>query len=72
MKLFVRVTPKAKRTAIKQLDASHYKVWVTAPPERGKANKAVMKLLADHFDIAQSKLELKTGGGSRDKIIDMS
>ena len=69
MKLFVKVTPKAKRNVIEQIDETHFKVWVTAVPERGKANEAVIKLLAKHLHLPKSLLELTAGSTGRNKII---
>jgi len=39
----------------------------TAPPTDGKANKAVIRLLARHFDIAPSRIELLRGQAHRNK-----
>ena len=44
---------------------------VGAPPERGKANDAVLALLADVLDIPRSSVALVSGGGSRDKIVEL-
>lgn len=71
MKLFIRVTPHAKCNRVEQLDAEHYKVWVTAAPEQGKANLAMIKLLAKHLDIAPSLLVLRAGSTSRHKIVEV-
>lgn len=72
MKLFIQVTPRAKRNAVKQLTAQHYKIWVTAAPEQGKANQAAIKLLAKHLDIAPSLLALRAGNTSRHKIVEVN
>jgi len=46
-----------------------YKIYVTAAPEDGKANEAVIKLLAKNLGVAKSSLTIMRGHTSRDKVI---
>lgn len=62
----VRVTPKASRNAI-TCEAGAIRVYVTTVPEDGKANVAVVKLLAKAMGVPKSRLELIRGATSRDK-----
>lgn len=70
--LTVRVTPKASRNAIQGTmatpDGLALKVAVTAPADKGKANAAVIALLADAFDIAKSSITLTHGETDRRKV----
>lgn len=63
----VRVTPRAARNAV-VLDGDTIRVLVTVVPEDGKANAAVVKLLAKALGVAKSRLELRRGATSRDKL----
>jgi uncharacterized protein (TIGR00251 family) len=63
----VRVTPNASREQV-TVDGSRYVIRVTVPPEDGKANKAVTKLLAKALRIAPSRLTLVQGASGRDKL----
>ena len=45
---------------------------VGAPPERGKANEAVLALLAEVLAVPRSSVTLVSGGGSRDKIVELA
>lgn len=63
----VRVTPKASRNAV-LVDGEMLRVTVTVVPEDGKANAAVVKLLAKALGIAKSRLVLIRGATSRDKV----
>ena len=63
----VRVTPRASRARI-EAGADGIRVWVTAPPEDGKANAAVQKALAKALGIAKGRLVLVRGATSRDKV----
>ncbi len=65
--LQVRVTPKAAADRL-VVEEGNYRIYVTAVPEDGKANKAVIALLAKHLGIAKSKLELVRGETARDKV----
>ena len=65
----IRVQPKASRDAIVGEHDGALKVAVTAPPEKGKANKAVVELLAQKLGIPKSNIELVTGATSRDKTL---
>ncbi len=70
--LAVRVTPKASRAAISGTmptqDGLALKVAVTAPADKGKANAAVVALLADAFGIAKSNIVLTMGETDRRKV----
>ena len=63
----VRVTPKASRNAV-EVDGGTIRVRVTAPPEDGKANEAVRKLLAKALGVAKTRLTLVRGATSREKV----
>ena len=56
---------------ISPLAKGRFLVRVTAPPIEGRANKAVIELLAKHFKISKSKVDIIKGVASRIKIIDV-
>jgi uncharacterized protein len=47
-------------------------VRVGAPPERGKANEAVRALLAEILAVPRASVTIVSGGGSRDKIVELA
>lgn len=63
----VHVQPKARREQIIGLHADRIKLAVTEPPDKGKANEAVIRLLATTLNLAASKVELLRGQTSRQK-----
>jgi uncharacterized protein (TIGR00251 family) len=65
----LRVTPGARRQGIIGRHGDAWKVHVTAPPERARANAAVLEVLSDALGLPQSRLELVSGGRSRDKVV---
>ncbi len=66
----VKVTPKASRNAVKYEPGPPplIRVYVTTVPEDGKANAAVIKLLAKAIGVAKSDLELVRGAAGRVKV----
>jgi len=63
----VRVTPRGGRDAIED-GPEGLRVRVTAPPEDGKANGAVRRLLARAIGVAPTRLTLLRGATARDKV----
>ncbi len=63
----VRVTPKAAKDSI-VIDSGTIRISVTVPPENGKANDAVRRILAAAMGVAPSDLTLKQGQSARDKL----
>lgn len=70
--LNLRVRPGSRKNAIQGEHAGMLKVAVTAAPERGKANAAVIELLAKTLGIARSKIEIVHGHTSSDKRVQIS
>jgi len=70
MLLNVRVVPKAKQNKIVK-EGDRYKVYLTAPPVEGKANKALIEFLAEHFEVKKNKITIVRGLKSRDKVINI-
>ena len=66
--LRVKVQPKAKKEGIAGIEGDRLKLKVNAPPEKGKANAACIKLLAKALGIAKSEIELLQGQTSREKV----
>lgn len=71
MELQVRVQPRARRNSIEVVDGSKLKIYVTTAPEGGKANDAVVALLAKSLGIAKSHVRIVRGHKSRDKLLDI-
>jgi len=63
----VRVQPKASRNAVLGEHDGALKIAVTAAPEKGKANKAAVEVLAKALGVPKSSIALVAGAASRDK-----
>lgn len=67
--LRLHVQPKASKSRIVGLHDGCLKVAVAAPPIEGKANKAVIKFLAEIFKIPVRDVTVKSGAQSRKKMV---
>jgi uncharacterized protein len=67
--LRLRVVPGTTHPGVVGRLGDAWKVRVTAPPEAGKANEAVLTMLADVLGVERRDLALTSGRGSRDKVV---
>jgi hypothetical protein len=65
----LHVQPKASRTRIAGLHDGCLKLAVAAPPVEGKANKEVVKFLAEILGVAVRDVAVKSGAQSRRKLV---
>jgi len=65
----VRVLPRSRQDAIVGLHGDALKVRLAAPPEKGKANRALQKFLAGRLNVSPSAVEILTGHASRQKRV---
>jgi len=71
VKIFVSVKAKSKVEKVEPAGPWHFKVFVKAVPEKGRANEAVAAVLADFFKIPKSKIVLRKGASSREKTFEI-
>ena len=71
-RLRLRVSPGAGRTALVGRHGDAWKVRVTAAPENGRANEAVLRLIADALSLPRDAVTLVSGHGGRDKIVELT
>jgi uncharacterized protein len=74
LEVFLRVTPRASANRMAgSIDdgegGSRLKILVTAVPEGGKANKAVILVLAKAWKLAKSHMEITSGETARNKTV---
>lgn len=65
----VRVQPSSSKEGIMGVHAGHLKVAVNAPPDRGRANKAVIKVLAKWLKVKSANIYLIHGEKTKDKEV---
>ena len=66
--LAVRAQPGAKQNAVLGEQAGALKVAVTAPPEDGRANAALVDVLKERLGVKRSQIELLSGKSNRNKV----
>ena len=67
--LKVKVSPGASRSEIKGWSHDQLRIRVKAPPEKGKANKALRRFLAKTLGIAAGQISVRSGDTSRNKTL---
>ncbi len=70
MLIEVKVIPNAKKNRILE-EGGMFKAYVTAPAVEGKANKALIKLLAEHFKVKKGDVRIIRGARSRKKVVEI-
>lgn len=72
MKVTVFVHPNSKKPRIDKDLLGSLHVYVNQPPLEGKANKAVIEALAEHFKVSKSKVQLLRGEKSKQKTFEIN
>jgi uncharacterized protein (TIGR00251 family) len=68
----LRVAPGATRAGVVGRHGEAWKVRVTAPAEGGRANDAVVRLVADTLTLPRRSVTLVSGHSARDKIVELA
>ncbi len=66
----VRVIPRARQNKITLDENGRVRVHTVAVPADGQANDAVIKMLAEYYDIPKTSIKIVRGQNSRDKVIE--
>ena len=69
VRLRLRVSAGASRRRILGVHGGALKLSVKAPPEKGRANRDVLALVAETFGLATSDVEILSGDTSPDKVV---
>ncbi len=72
VRLRVKAVPGASRDVIAGPLGDRLKIRVSAPPEGGRANEAIRRLLADAFAVSKADVTLESGPASREKTFAIS
>jgi uncharacterized protein len=70
-RLAVRVSPGARRSELVGRHGGAWKVRVAAPPERGRANAAVVALLSEVLGVPRERVKLLAGASGKDKVVEI-
>ncbi len=70
MRISLKVIPKSSRNLVIE-EADRLKVYVSVAPEKGKANEAVLALVAEHFGVKKQRVRLLKGERSALKVVEV-
>lgn len=71
MIIAIVVKPNAKKEQIEEQPDGSYRVSVNASPIEGKANDAVIRILADHFSVPKSAVHVMRGAHGKRKWVEV-
>lgn len=71
-KIKIKVIPRSSlNVVVGEMADGTLKVKLTAPPVDGKANKALIELLADFYDTPKNKIKIVSGLTSKNKLVEI-
>lgn len=71
MKIFIKAKPMSYEEKVEKIDESHFLVCVVEPPQNGLANRGIVRAVANYFKVAQSRVIIKKGFTSKNKVIEI-
>ena len=72
MKIFVTAKPGSQTESIQKISDNEFIVRVKEAPEKGKANKAIARSIAEYFDVPFSEIRLISGASNKKKIFEIT
>jgi len=70
-RIWVTAKPQSKREEVRKISYEEYSVAVRAPAREGKANQALIELLAHYFSVPKSSVRIIRGQTSRRKLVEI-
>jgi hypothetical protein len=67
----IKVKPNSKKQTIEEAADGSLTVHLKSPPVDGKANKELIELLAEKFNVPKSQIRIKSGLSSRNKLVEI-
>jgi len=71
MKIFVLAKANARADNVERIDDTHFKVTTRELPVQNRANIAIIKLLADYFQISKTNIQISSGLSSKQKVFEV-
>jgi uncharacterized protein len=69
MRIYISAKPSSHEEKIEQIDSNHLKVFVKEPPVKGRANAAIIALLAQYFDVPKTNVQIVRGEFTKEKTV---
>jgi uncharacterized protein (TIGR00251 family) len=71
MRIYITASPRSSKNEIIKISEGEYKIKMTAAPVNGKANEALISLLAKHFKVSKSEVVIVGGKTAKRKMVDI-
>lgn len=65
----VKVKVRSSKNEVEKISESSYLVKLKASPVENQANKMLVKIMADYFDLSKSQIVIKSGQKSKNKLL---
>ena len=65
----VRVKPNSRQPRIEQDASGALTAYLKSPPAEGKANEELIARLAERYGVPKSRVRIKSGASSRNKVV---
>jgi len=72
MKIQVKVKPNSKQQQIQESANGSLIIRLKSPPVDGKANKELIEVLADKYNVTKSQVSIKSGLSSKNKLVEIN
>jgi len=72
MKVSVRVQPRAPKEEVVENTGGSLRVYLRQAPADGKANKALIEILAQHYGMKKTEVRILTGERTKNKIVEIA
>ena len=72
MRIELKVIARAKKEIVEKISENNYRIKVSSPPEKGKANKRVIELLALELRVKKQDIKIISGETSNRKILEIN
>lgn len=72
MILKIKLIPNSSVNKVVAKDGDNWRIKIMTPPIEGKANQALIKLLAEEFGVAKNKIKIVSGEKSREKVLEVN
>jgi uncharacterized protein len=70
-KIIIRVKPNSKQQKIEEVEDGSLKIYLKSSPIDGKANKELIQMLADKYNVPKSHISIRLGLASRQKVVEI-
>ena len=71
VQITVLAKPGARESKVEKIDDATYRISVKEPPVKGLANRAIVNLLSEHFNVSSSAVRIVSGYTARTKVIEI-